>query len=267
MCGGRRGPEHLRLARADIRNILDFENYYQGARVIKLEQNYRSSQNILDYANLVISHNQMRKAKNLWTSSGKGLPIHVRADFTGANEAETIIQRIKNLHRSDKLEYNNFAILFRSNYLSRNLEEMCRRYQIPYQLIGGLKFYDRKEIKDLLAYMRIVVNPRDWTSLVRALGVPTRGIGVKSQDKLYQLFNDGYTVPELLDKAIRDKILAKRGLSGLTEFKKLYDELIEADKNMKPREWLAKLVMALDYPQLSGKAGRGHGREPRRQPG
>ncbi|CAM2009008.1 ATP-dependent helicase [Acanthopleuribacter pedis] len=232
---------------ADITNILHFDKNFRNTRVFKLEQNYRSTQSILDYANAVINKNKLRKPKKLWTAAGEGLPIIIKDEYTASIEAENIIQQIRSLSRNNNLAYNQFAILFRSNALSRVLEETARRYRIPYQLIGGLKFYDRKEIKDLLSYMRIVVNPRDWTSFVRALGVPTRGIGAKSQDKLYSYFEEGSPIPDVMARAIKDKRLSGKGMKGLKEFQILYRDLVASAETDKPSEWLKKLVDRLDY--------------------
>ena len=238
---------------ADIQNILDFELHFPQARVFKLEQNYRSSQRILDYANEIIAENLLRKPKKLWTASGPGEPISIRDEYSGATEAETLVQLIVENSRNKKLDYGEFAVLFRSNYLSRNLEEMFRRYQIPYQLIGGLKFYDRKEIKDLLAYMRIVVNNRDWTSFSRAIGVPSRGIGAKSLDKLFRLFQDGYHIGDMLEQAIKTRLLGARGTRGLAEFNALYQRMVETRDEIKPRQWLTDVIKALDYEQYLEK--------------
>ncbi len=238
---------------ADITNILHFDTFYRGTQVFKLEQNYRSTQSILDYANAVINLNKLRKPKKLWTESGEGLPIIINDEYTATNEAETIIQQIRSLNRNDKLPFNHFAILFRSNALSRLLEETARRYRVPYQLIGGLKFYDRKEIKDLLSYMRIVVNPRDWTSFVRALGVPSRGIGAKSQDKLYVYFEEGSNIPDLMDRAIKDKALSGKGFKGLQVFNELYRDMVTWSQNETPSNWLKKLVDRLEYKEYLEK--------------
>ncbi len=232
---------------AEIRNILDFDVYYPDARIFKLEQNYRSTQYILDYANQVISHNVLRKPKKLWTAVEGGSPIMIKDEWSGNTESEFIIQNILKIKRNEPLEFSEFAVLFRSNFLSRSLEDMCRRYKVPFQLIGGLKFYDRKEIKDLLSYMRIVANPRDWTSFSRAIGVPARGVGAKSLDKLFALFNDGYDIPDLLKTAERDKLIKGKGLAGIKEFRKLYEKLAKEEKNLKPREWLELLISDLDY--------------------
>lgn len=238
---------------ADITNILHFDTYYRGTKVFKLEQNYRSTQSILDYANAVINLNKLRKPKKLWTESGEGLPIIINDEYTATNEAETIIQQIRSLNRNNQLPFNRFAILFRSNALSRLLEETARRYRVPYQLIGGLKFYDRKEIKDLLSYMRIVVNPRDWTSYIRALGVPSRGIGAKSQDKLYAYFEEGSNIPDLMDRAIKDKALSGKGLKGLQAFNQLYRDMVSWSQSETPSNWLKKLVDRLEYKEYLEK--------------
>jgi len=232
---------------AEIQNILDFEKHYPGAQTFKLEQNYRSTQRILDYANKAIAYNEQRKPKKLWTASKGGPPISIRDEYSGMSEAENIVQAIIERHEKKNIPYNEFAILFRSNFLSRSLEEMFRRYQLPYQLIGGLKFYDRKEIKDLLTYMRIVVNPKDWTSFVRAIGVPTRGIGVKSQDKLYAIYSDGYTLPEMFDHAIREKVLSGKAHKSLVEFRALYRRLAAKANEEAPEIWLESVIKELDY--------------------
>jgi len=232
---------------AEIRNILDFDHNYPGARIFKLEQNYRSSQRILDYANDIISQNQLRKHKSLWTEAGLGRPISLRTEQNAIAEAEFIVQKILTSSKAENLAYHQFAVLFRSNYLSRVLEELFRRYQVPYQLIGGLKFYDRKEIKDLLAYMRIVVNPRDWTSFSRALGVPSRGIGAKSQDALYSLFQSGLDVGQILKRVIDHSLVATRTMKGIKAFAALYEKMRQWSETLKPSEWLEHLINALDY--------------------
>lgn len=232
---------------ADIKNILQFEEKYPGAQIFKLEQNYRSTQIILDFANDAIGRNRQRKPKKLWTALEGGDPIVIRDNSSAAEEAEFLVQSVQSLASSEGMDYSEFAVLFRSNYLSRVLEEMFRRYRVPYQLIGGLKFYDRKEIKDLLAYMRIVVNPKDWTSFARAVSVPTRGIGQKSQDVLYRLFQKMGDIPSALDEAVAHKLISTRGLNALKEFRKLYNKLRESAEGMRPSQWLASLMEEIDY--------------------
>ena len=161
---------------ADIRNILDFEEDYPDAKVIKLEQNYRSTANILDAANQLISHNIGRKDKMLWTESPEGEPIEVYYARDEHDESMWMAGRILELHRQGG-KYGDTAILYRANAQSRIPEEMLMRSNIPYKVFGGQKFYERKEIKDILAYLRVIVNPADDISLTRIINVPRRSIG------------------------------------------------------------------------------------------
>jgi len=161
---------------ADIQNILDFERDYPEARVVKLEQNYRSTQLILDAANAVIAHNPGRKSKKLWTQNQEGETIiHYTASDEG-DEASFVMEKLVEL-RAQGASFNDCAILMRTNAQSRSLEEWCIRAGIPYKLVGGVKFYERKEIKDILAYLKFLANPRDSVSLKRIINEPRRGIG------------------------------------------------------------------------------------------
>ena len=161
---------------ADIRNILDFEKDYPDAKVIKLEQNYRSTANILDAANQVIAHNVGRKEKALWTDAGAGEQIHLYKAGDEREEAAWLCERIKRLQKAG-MPYAQMAILYRNHSLSRVIEEMLIRAGIPYKVFGGTRFYDRKEVRDALAYLRVIVNPADDVSLVRIINTPKRSIG------------------------------------------------------------------------------------------
>ena len=161
---------------ADIRNILDFEKDYPDARVIKLEQNYRSTANILDAANQVIAHNVGRKEKALWTDAEAGEQIHLYKAGDEREEAAWLCERIKRLQKAG-MPYAQMAILYRNHSLSRVIEEMLIRAGIPYKVFGGTRFYDRKEVRDALAYLRVIVNPADDVSLVRIINTPKRSIG------------------------------------------------------------------------------------------
>jgi DNA helicase-2/ATP-dependent DNA helicase PcrA len=162
---------------ADIENILGFEREFDNCKVIKLEQNYRSTKAILNAANSVIKNNIGRKKKSLWTSNPSGANISLYSANNEYEEAQFVSREIKRIVLYDKKEYNNFAILYRVNAQSRVLEEALIREGIPYKIFGGLRFYDRKEIKDILAYLRVVQNPADDISLKRIINVPKRGIG------------------------------------------------------------------------------------------
>jgi DNA helicase-2/ATP-dependent DNA helicase PcrA len=176
---------------ADIRNILDFEKDYPDAKVILLEQNYRSTKKILEAANAVIDHNVNRKPKRLWTENEDGRPIeYYRAD-NERDEGRYIADKIKELCK-EGFKYQDIAVLYRTNAQSRVIEEMLMGANIPYRMVGAIKFYERKEIKDLLAYLRLIANPDDDISFARIVNVPKRGIGAASLDKLaeYALEND-----------------------------------------------------------------------------
>ena len=161
---------------ADIRNILDFEKDFPDAQVIKLEQNYRSTSNILDAANQVIAHNVGRKEKALWTDAGEGEKIHLYSAGDEREEAAWICERIRKLQKAN-VPLGQIAVLYRMHAQSRVIEEMFTRAGIPYKIFGGTRFYDRKEIRDALAYLRVIVNPADDVSLVRIINTPKRSIG------------------------------------------------------------------------------------------
>ena len=162
-----------RFRGADIQNILSFENTFPGTMVIKLEQNYRSTQNILDAANEVIRHNFGRKDKTLWTANGEGDKILFKQFDTAKDEADFVVRQI----RDSGYSYQDQAVLYRTNAQSRLLEERCIFYNVPYRLVGGVNFYQRKEIKDILAYLKTIANGVDDLSVIRIINVPKRGIG------------------------------------------------------------------------------------------
>lgn len=193
---------------ADIRNILDFEKDYPEAKVVKLEQNYRSKGNILEAANKVIVNNTERKSKVLRTEQVNGEKIKIYRAYSDSDEGSFVASEIKKISEADGLSYKDFAILYRTNSQSRIFEEVFRRNNIPYRIIGGLKFYDRKEIKDILAYLRVIQNPVDTINLRRIVNVPKRNIGDATvekvqeyanemEDSLYNAFLDAEFIPSL----------------------------------------------------------------------
>ena len=171
---------------ANIRNILDFEQVFPDAKVIKLEQNYRSTSNILDAANAVIRHNHGRKDKTLWTDNGEGKKINVRQFDTAFDEAEYIVGDIKERVEKGEAAYNDHAILYRTNAQSRMFEEKFVTANIPYKIVGGINFYARREIKDLLAYLKTIDNGRDDLAVRRIINVPKRGIGLTSINRVQE---------------------------------------------------------------------------------
>lgn len=172
---------------ADITNILNFEKDFPGTKIIKLEQNYRCTQNILDAANAVIKNNETKYEKKLWTENGKGGMITVFRGNDEYDEANFVVENINKLRREEYMTYNDFAILYRMNSQSRSIEDILRRENVPYKIIGGLKFYERKEIKDTIAYLRLIQNPSDNLSLTRIINEPKRGIGKTSLDNVQQI--------------------------------------------------------------------------------
>ena len=165
---------------ADIRNILEFERDYDDVHVIKLEQNYRSTQIILDAANYLIKNNIERKRKKLWSEKKEGELIKIQLAETEVDEAEFVANTISTMVRTGERSYKDFAVLYRANAQARQVEDALNRAQIPYNIYGGTKFYERKEIKDMVAYLRVIQNPQDDISLKRIINVPRRGIGLRT---------------------------------------------------------------------------------------
>ncbi len=189
---------------ANIRNILNFEKDYHDARIIKLEQNYRSTQVILDVANELISNNSSRKEKELWTAEGQGEFVTLYLGSDEHQEAQFIADRIKAIREHSGANYKDFAVLYRTHAMSRVVEEIFMWEMIPYTIIGGLRFYDRKEIKDLLAYLRLLVNPADTVSLSRIINIPKRGVGEASFQKLASFaLEQDITILEALEQVAR----------------------------------------------------------------
>lgn len=174
---------------ANIRNILDFEKEFKNCKVVKLEQNYRSTQKILDAANKVIKNNLGRKSKELWTENDEGHNIQLFKGNNEHDEAAFVTGEIKRLCAEGKRSYKDFSILYRVNAQSRVVEDMLMRENIPYKIVGGLRFYDRKEIKDIIAYLRVIQNPSDNISLKRVINVPKRGIGDTTVGKAEDIAN------------------------------------------------------------------------------
>jgi len=174
---------------ANIRNILDFEKEFKGCKVIKLEQNYRSTKKILDAANAVIKNNAGRKLKKLWTENDDGELIHYYKAGNEHDEGYFVASMIRKLHDEGR-NYNDIAVLYRLNAQSRVLEDMLMKEGTPYKILGGLRFYDRKEIKDVIAYLRVILNPSDNISLKRVINVPKRGIGDTTVSKAEEIANE-----------------------------------------------------------------------------
>ncbi len=225
---------------ADIRNILDFEKDYPDAKVIKLEQNYRSTANILDAANQVIAHNTGRKEKMLWTEAPAGETIRLFCAGDEREEAAWICDRIQQRTLGGET-YGSVAVLYRTNAQSRVLEEMLMRAGIPYRIYGGLRFYDRKEVKDIVAYLRCILNPSDDVSLRRIINQPKRAIGESTIQELVS-YATQHEMP--LYSALVDvpETLSARPRKCVREFGDLMNELVLARETMKLSEFVAHLI-------------------------
>jgi len=201
---------------ADIRNIKDFEKDFSNAKVIKLEQNYRSSEMILNAANAVIKNNTNRREKKLWTANKKGDPLKYYQAQNEFDEAAYVVGQIHDGFNSG-INYNEYAILYRTNAQSRVFEQAFRKYNIPYKIYGGLKFYDRMEIKDMLAYLRVILNQQDEISLLRIINVPKRGIGLKTIEKLQALREDDDTLYDAIVMAVERQEFSTKINNNLNE--------------------------------------------------
>ena len=187
---------------ADITNILNFEKDFPGSKIIKLEQNYRCTQNILDTANNVIKNNETKYDKKLWTQNDRGDLAKIYRGDTEYDEASYIAEQINHLRRTEKYNYSDFAVLYRMNAQTRSIEDILRREDIPYKIVGGLKFYERKEIKDIIAYLRLIQNTSDNISLSRIINEPKRGIGKTSLENVEALSTQtGVSMYDIIKKA------------------------------------------------------------------
>lgn len=213
---------------ADIRNILDFEKDYPNAKVIKLEQNYRSKGNILDAANVVIVNNANRKSKVLRTEQESGNKIKVYRAYSDADEGNFVGSQINKIKREEDKSFKDFAILYRTNAQSRIFEESLRRNDIPYKILGGTRFYDRKEIKDMISYLKVLVNPTDSISLRRVINVPKRGIGDATVNKVVD-FADDYELPlwDALNTVRNIPTLTARNCGGIELFMEMMERFVD----------------------------------------
>ena len=226
---------------ADITNILNFEKDFPGTKIIKLEQNYRCTQNILNIANEVIKNNETKYEKKLWTSNEKGnIPKVFRGD-NEYDEANYIVRQINTLKMEEYYKYSDFAVLYRMNSQSRSIEDVLRREDIPYKIVGGLKFYERKEIKDAIAYLRLIQNTSDNLSLTRIINEPKRGVGKTSLDNIDMIAaNSGVSMYEVIKNA--DTYGLNRVFANTREFINTIEELKAKKDDIKVSE-LIKLTL------------------------
>ena len=230
---------------ADIRNIQDFEQDFPNAKTIMLEQNYRSTQTILDAANAVIAKNENRKPKKLWTALGQGDKIVGYAADNAQQEAGWIANEIARIHTEEDVAYRDIAIMYRANAQSRSLEEAMINANLPYQLVGGTKFYERREVKDAIAYLQAIVNPADNVNVRRILNVPKRGLGARAEG-LVAGYADahGLTFFESIEHMDQIEGMTGRTTKPLGAFRDLMHELADFAKehDSKPSEVVAEVL-------------------------
>ena len=231
---------------ADISNILNFEKDFPGTRIIKLEQNYRCTQSILNAANEVIKNNETKYEKKLWTENERGkLPKVFRGD-NEYDEANFIVRNINTLKMEEYYKYSDFSVLYRMNSQSRAIEDILRRENIPYKIVGGLKFYERKEIKDIIAYLRLIQNPSDNLSLTRIINEPKRGVGKTSLDNIDALSADiGVSMYEIIRDA--DKYGLSRIYGNTREFVSVIEELRSKKDDIKISELIKETLNKSGY--------------------
>ncbi len=236
---------------ADIRNILSFEDDYSNAKIITLDQNYRSTQIILEAANYVIQNNRGRKPKSLWTTNARGEAITRYQAENERDEAAFVASEIERLCRLEKRNYSDFALFYRTNAQSRVLEEVFMRFGLPYKIIGGLRFYERQEIKDILAYLRVVSNPDDDVSLKRIINIPKRNIGEttvahvkKFSDKESISFYDAL---KRVDEPSLSSWLTDRAKASIKEFVAKLDFLIDRKDKINLVEFVEKVLDETRY--------------------
>ncbi|MET8985198.1 DNA helicase PcrA [Nonomuraea wenchangensis] len=233
---------------ATIRNILEFERDYPDARTILLEQNYRSTQNILAAANAVISRNESRKPKNLWSDQGDGPKIVGYVADNEHDEAMFVAQEVDRLSDEEGVRPGDVAVFYRTNAASRVFEEIFIRTGLPYKVVGGVRFYERKEVKDLLAYLRVLANPSDVVSLRRILNVPKRGIGERAEAMVEALAaRERITYWEALRRADEAYGMATRSLNAVREFVAMLEELIAKAEGVPPSALAEEVLVATGY--------------------
>jgi DNA helicase-2/ATP-dependent DNA helicase PcrA len=240
---------------ADLRNILNFEHDYPEAKVVYLEQNYRSTKTILEAAHQVVSVNRGRKENALWTDNEEGVPLRVVETFSEFEEAQFVVSEVATLLDKGDAKHVDCAVMYRTNAQSRALEEAFVRYGMPYQVIGSVRFYSRREIKDVIAYLKLIYNPWDSISLARIINVPPRGIGQKTLDELQQ-WTKGLGLPLYtgLQRLAEDKScspLSARSTQALVGFYTMIEELTRKSQEVNVVELLDAVLQSSDYKEYT----------------
>jgi len=233
---------------ADFTNILNFERDFPGAKVVKLEQNYRSTGNILDAANQVITKNTQRSDKKLWTAEGSGAPVQVHGVYDEAEEARQVADRISAQVTIAARKHSDFAVLYRTNAQSYTLERAFLQSRVPYQIVGGVRFYDRKEIKDIIAYLKLIYQPNDRMSFSRIANVPTRGVGATSLERFLNWQSE--QTDDIIQALVRveaEKIVTGKAKTALTRLGERLQSLRERAEEVSPAELIDSVIKLVGY--------------------
>ncbi len=241
---------------ADPRNMFDFQKVFTDAKVVSLDQNYRSTQTIIEAATALISNNEGRLRNELWTENDRGAPIVVAEAYTENDEAELVLRESLRLVEDEKYDPGEIAVMYRINAQSRALEVSCNRHSTPYQLVGGLKFYERREIRDVIAYLRVIANPPDDVALERIINVPARGISQKSVDAIRSVArSSGHSMWEVIasaddDPAVLAGRINPRAVKSVGRFSALIKHLADSSHSHSPMELIDLALERSGYKQL-----------------
>ncbi len=239
---------------ADISNILNFEQEFPNAKIVKLEENYRSTQNILNAANEVIKNNKSKIDKQLWTQNEEGDKIEYKTLNNEYEEVEYVVDEIDDICRKEHENYSNFAVLFRTNAQARVLEEVFMKAGTPYKLIGGIKFYARKEIKDIISYLKLIQNTNDNIALKRIINEPKRGIGNTALDKLDALSSEkGMSIFEFIQDS--NNLVGFRSAGNIMSFRDMINDLIKEKDKIKVSELIKKTLKDSGYEDMLNSEG------------
>lgn len=239
---------------ADISNILNFEQEFPNAKIVKLEENYRSTKNILNAANEVIKNNKSKIDKQLWTQNEEGDKIEYKTLNNEYEEVEYVVDEIDDICRKEHESYSNFAVLFRTNAQARVLEEVFMKSGTPYKLIGGIKFYARKEIKDIISYLKLIQNINDNIALKRIINEPKRGIGNTALDKLDALSSEsGMSIFEFIQDS--NNLISFRSAGNIMEFRDMINDLIKEKDKIKVSELIKKTLKDSGYEDMLNSEG------------
>jgi len=238
---------------ANIQAVMQAHKRFNNMKTFVLRQNYRSTQNIVNASRSLISHNNNQLKKEIFSNNEKGTSLTFFEEYTAKDEAIKVVRLIKFLHKKHKIKYKDIAIFYRLSYLSRNIEEKLLQAGIPYEVIGGTSFYSREEVKDIISYARIIVNPFDFEAFNRIINKPKRRIGLKTVEKILEYARNKYSQPISFISAIREMEFKGVAKKGIKQFLTIYDELEKNYETDEPKYFLERIINITAYTDLINK--------------